>query len=192
MNQKTLWFSIILLIGAGLSIFLMLIREHKTAEMEQPGGVNAFMIKPTYKAYDKEGQLHSQIDAFQMKHYVRNDTSTFNDPKILIYTDDRIPWHITSKHGKSQNGTKKLFLYDDVVLHQPQQPNHPEITINTSELTIYPARSFAETNKNVQIKRPGTVIHGKGIEANLKKGIVKLLTESRGVYEPSKDLSKKP
>lgn len=185
MNRKSLWFSLILLIGAGLSIFLMVIREHKTSKVVAPGGINAFMIKPTYQDFDQQGQLHSKMQANQMKHYVRHDMSLFTNPDILIYTDDRIPWYITSDHGKSQNGTTKVLLYGNVVLHQPQRPDHPETTINTTELTVYPKRSFAETDKPVQIKRPGTVIHGKGIKANLKTGVIRLLTQSRGVYEPT-------
>lgn len=191
MNQKTLWFSLILLIGAGLSIFLMVSRENQTKENKTPNGVNAFMIQPAYIDFNQKGLLHSQLDAKQMEHFVRLDMSKFIDPKILIYTEDRVPWHITSKYGRSQQGSKKVFLYNHVVLHQPQEPNHPETTIYTSELTVYPDRSFAETNKKVKITRPGTVIHGKGIRANLKTGIVKLLTKSRGVYEPE-NTSKKP
>ena len=184
MNRKTLWFSLILLFGAGFSIFLMVIREHHSTHIQPSGGVNAFMIEPLYKDYNEQGQLHSELRANQMKHYVRRDTSLFTQPKILIYTDERIPWHITSHYGRSQNGTQKVFLYEKVTLHQPQQPDHPETTIKTSELTVYPDRSFAETDKKVQITRPGTVIHGQGIEANLKTGVVKLLTKSRGIYEP--------
>lgn len=186
MNRKTLWFSLILLIGASLSIFLMVFREHKADDVKAPGGVNAFMINPTYRDFNKNGTLHSQLSANLMEHYVRHDISVFTKPVILIYTDERIPWHITAEHGKSQNGTKEVLLYNNVILHQPQQPSHPETTINTSELTVYPPRSFAETNKKVKITRPGTVIHGKGIEADLKTGIVKLLTRSRGTYEPDK------
>ncbi|MCB1826909.1 MAG: LPS export ABC transporter periplasmic protein LptC, partial [Coxiellaceae bacterium] len=180
MNRKTLWFSLILLLGAGLSIFLMIAREHQTEKTKPTGGVNAFMVQAKYVDYDKDGALHSQLEANQMKHYVKQDTSLFTKPKILIYTEDRTPWYITSDYGKSQNGTKKVLLYSNVTLYQPPKPNHPETTITTSELTVYPKRSFAETDKKVKIKRPGTVIHGKGIEANLKTGIVRLLTQSRG------------
>ena len=185
--NRTLWFSLILLIGAGLSMFLMVVRGQKTIAIKPSGGINAFMIHPVYKDYNKAGQLHSKLEANEMTHYLRHDMSLFTRPKILIYTDDRIPWHIVSNYGRSQQGTQKVFLYENVILHQPQEPSHPETTIKTSELTVYPNHSFAETNKKVLINRPGTVIHGKGIEADFKKGVVTLLTKSRGVYEPEQD-----
>lgn len=192
MKQKTLWFSLILFLSAAFSIFLMLIREHKPKETQLPGGVNAFMTQPIYQDYDENGLLHSQLKADLMKHYIRHDSAIFIKPQILIYTDDHIPWHITADYGKSQDGKKTVFLYNHVILHQPSEPDHPEITIYTSELTVYPERSFAETNRKVMIKRPDTTIHGKGITANLKTGIVKLLTQSQGTYNPNENNHNNP
>jgi len=185
MQKKTLFFSLILLIGASLSICLMLIRDHKITENKTPNGVNAFMTNPFYKDYNKKGQIHSQLQATRMQHYFGQDTSIFTNPKILIYTDERIPWHITSEYGRSQQGTQKVFLYENVKLFQPQLPNHPKTTILTSELTIYPNRSFAKSDKKVKIKQPGTVVNGKGITADFKTSIFTLVSNSRGIYQPT-------
>jgi lipopolysaccharide export system protein LptC len=186
MNRKTLWLSISLLIAAAISIFLMLLSDHSNKKASAPIGMNSFMMQPEYQQFNNKGQLHSRLEADQMKHLRPHNISLFTKPRILIYTDDRIPWHITSHYGKSLNGNKTIYLYDHVILHQPPQPHHPETTITTSFLTIYPKRALATTDRKVTITRPGSIIHGKGIEANLKTGSIKLLAQSRGIYAPTK------
>ena len=186
MNRKTFWLSIILIVAACISVLFMLGRNSQTGNVKtKPNGINAFMTNATYTQFNKLGQIHSRIQTPNMEHYAKNDTSFFIKPVFLIYTDDRVPWHVKSDYGKSQNGTKKVYLWGNVVLHQPQLEDHPETTILTTALTIYPKRSFAKSNQEVTIYRPGSVIKGKGVTANFKTGIIKLLTHSRGVYEPA-------
>jgi len=187
MNRKTFWLSIILIFAACASVLFMISRDDQTPSLQKkPGGMNAFMTNATYTQFDKLGQIHTRIKTPNMQHYTEKDTSFFIKPAILIYTNDRIPWHITSDYGKSQNGTTTVYLWSNVVLHQPQLENHPETTILTSAMTLYPKRSFAKTDRKVTIHRPDSVIKGIGVTANFKTGIIKLLTHSRGIYEPEK------
>ena len=186
MNRKTFWLSIILIFAACTSVIFMLIRNDQTQDIQKKtGGINAFMTNATYTQFNKLGQLHTRMQTPNMEHYTENDTSFFIKPRILIYTSNRIPWHIKSDYAKSKHGMKKVYLWGNVVLHQPQLENYPETTILTSTLTVYPKRSFAETDQEVTIHRPSSVIKGKGVTANFKTGIIKLLEQSRGVYEPS-------
>ena len=172
------------MLAASISMLFMLDREnHQKRRLTKPNGINAFMTNVTYIQFDQLGQLHSRLHTPDMEHYVKHDASFFSKPKILIYTADRIPWYITSNYGRSQNGTGKVYLWGNVVLHQPQRENHPETTILTSAITIYPKRYFAVTDRKVTVRRPGSIIKGKGVTANFKTGIIKLLTHSQGTYE---------
>lgn len=187
MNRKTIWLSIILIFAAIASVLFMLNRDNNIQDTQgKSGGINTFMSNAIYTQFDELGHIHSRMQTPNMKHYEKKDSSFFIKPVILMYTSNRIPWHITSDYGKSQSGTTKVYLWGNVVLHQRQLKGHPETTILTSALTVYPKRSFAETNRKVTIYRPGSVVKGKGVTANFKTGILKLLTRSRGIYEPSK------
>ena len=191
MNRKTFWLSVLLIVLASSSIIFMLTRDNVSVNTkEQSGGINAFMTNAVYTQFNKLGQLQTRMQTPNMEHYAKHDTSFFVKPTILIYTSDRIPWYVKSDYGKSQNGTIKVYLWGSVVLHQPQMIDHPETTIYTKALTVYPKRSFAETNEDVTIHRPGSVVKGKGVTANFKTGIIKLLTESRGIYEPTDEVDK--
>lgn len=177
-------FSLILALGLAFGFFAMMKHDQAPSEKDTSNTINAFMIQPRFKDYNENGLLHSDLNAKSMQHYAHRDKSIFDFPTLLIYTEDRVPWHIQAQDGISYEGTKKILLKNKVVLHQPQLSEHLETTIKTNALTVYPERSFAESNQNVTILRPGTIVHGKGVQAELATGVIKLLSQSHGVYAP--------
>ncbi|ACJ20670.1 LPS export ABC transporter periplasmic protein LptC [Coxiella burnetii] len=178
--------SLLLIVAACLSTLLIL---RKTTSDERPSQAqlnhrpNAFMRDVNYYQYDEGGLLHSHLVSPLITHFPYQNSFQFTRPHYLIYTDKRIPWNITANSGKSQQGIKRIYLWDHVKVHEPPQPTEPETTITTSMLTLFPERSFAKTNDPVTITRPNAVIKATGMTSNLKKGLVHLLSHSRGVYE---------
>lgn len=187
MNQKVFWLSLILLVAVGVSTGLMLLGspQHRLIHKKKKT-MDAFMVNVIYVQYNEQGLVHSRLVSSTMDHYAENNTAYFTDPKILIYTQHRIPWHISALYGKSRHGTQWVYLWNKVKLHQPQLPQHPETTITTSALTVYPSTSRATTKRAVTITRPGSVIKGIGVKADFKTGIMQLLSHSRGYYESKK------
>jgi len=145
---------------------------------------DAFMTKVNYYEYDSQGLLHSHLQTSKIKHYPHNNAARFEKPNMMVYTNEHIPWYVSAEHGNSQNGVNQVNLWSHVVVHQPKEPNNPETTIKTSAMTLYPRKSYARTNRNVTITRPGSTVKAKGMTANFKKGIITLLSRSRGIYVP--------
>lgn len=183
-NQQT-WIGATLLLLAGLSTLFMLKNNGNLSPYEQAllkRQYDAFMVNVTYYEYGKNGSLQSWIKAPKVYHYPIENSAKFYYPKMMIYTDDHIPWYINSDHGKSRNGTEWVYLWQNVVIHQPQYPRFPETTINTDNLTVHPAESRAETQSFVTIIQPGSQITGTGMNVNFKTGTAQLMKESEGFY----------
>jgi len=169
----------------------MITTPQNSGTTPSPLAVNAFLRQPHFQQFNPQGNLHFSIRAIEAKYHTRHNTAEFQSPSILIFTQNQVSWRISADHGVSENiGTtdkkadkEKIYLFGHVILHRPSQPQSAETTISTSALTIYPQRSFAETNQNVTITQPGTIIHGQGVTANLKTNTIKLLKHSRGTYE---------
>jgi lipopolysaccharide export system protein LptC len=141
------------------------------------------MVKAIYTRMDEQGLLASQIYTSKMTHYPHDDVSKFTDPRIIIFTQDRQPWNVTAEQGVSQHGITQVTLQNNVNVHQNAGPNNQELTLTTSSLTIFPETQTAYTNQPVTIIQPGTVINSVGLHADLKKGVVELLSKASGVYE---------
>ena len=187
MTRTTVFLSLIFFLTVSISLALM-IRGNSHLKEQQPQPKNemdAYMVNVTYTKYNKQGLLQNHLFSPLMKHYAKDNSTDFEKPDFLLYTSTRIPWTIKANYGKSLNGNQEVHLWGQVKLHQPKDKTNPETTITTSALTIYPQKSYAVTNRKVVIKRPGSVVKGKGVEAYIKKGVIKILSQSRGVYAAS-------
>lgn len=185
--NKNIALSLSLIVLACLTSALMLRNvPHRGHTSKQPPSnhqPDAFMRDISYYQYDEQGRLHSHLTSPFITHYPQQNASRFLHPHYLIYTDKRVPWTITANYGKSRNGIHWVYLWGSVKVHEPQQPTEPETKITTTTLTIYPMRSFAKTNQEVTIIRQNAIIKATGMTADLKKGVLHLLSHSRGIYE---------
>lgn len=183
--NKNVWFSLILIIVACLSTILMLQNNSRTihppSKLER--SPNAFMINANYYEYNKLGYFHSHLSTPEIIHYAYKNSSHFQKPRLMVYTDKHIPWYTTADHGQSHGGLNWVYLWGHVVIHQPRRPSSSETTIKTSSVTLHPLQSSAETDQKVTITRPESIVNGVGMTADFKKGIITLLSHSRGVYE---------
>ncbi len=184
--NRNFWLSLFLIIAASLStLFMLRSTQHEspppTQQLNQRP--DAFMVNVDYSEYDDQGNLHSHLLTPKVIHYPNQNSAVFAQPNFMIYTSERVPWYITAEHGTSRDGINSVFLRDDVHIHQPAEPDNPETTILTTTATIHPPQSTATTDDPVTIVRPGSLVKGTGMEANLKTGVIKLFSHSQGFYD---------
>ncbi len=178
------WLSVIFIFVAALSSWILF----SSRIIKNKGGattiLDGYMTEAHYTQYDNQGQVHMTMYTPQVSHYSKDNTSYFDKPEVLAYSQQRVPWTIQSLHGKSIHDGEQVDLWGDVKIHQIPQPHSPETTITTTAMTIYPHRSYAETKQAVTIARPDMQIDAIGMQADFKAGIFKLLSTVRGIYEP--------
>ena len=175
-----------------LAVFSVLTLNHtkKRIASTKKKTLDSFIKEATYISYNTQGKLKTKLTATQVMHYKEKDTTYFLQPQMVMYTKGRTPWHIRADSGTSLHESHLITLQGNVVIHQLQKTGHPETTIKTIRLTIYPKKSRAMTNAFVTIYRRDSVIHGKGLTANLKTGEYQLLSQSEGVFEIDQDNKK--
>lgn len=187
MKQST-WFSLIFIVIVGASILLIcrddsLKRENSELSTKH---MNAFMHGLNVIQYDLKGNIQISISAPISKHYPKDDLLYLSHPKVIVYTEDRIPWDISADYGNSTHNHQIVKLWGHVKLHQPENQHSVETTIDTEALTFYPKKSLVLSDEKVSIAQPGSLIEGRGINADLKNGIIQLLSQSRGRYAGKK------
>lgn len=178
-----LWPSFLVLALLGFIVMFQL--NDPSTPIDDNHSPDAYMTEVSYREYDKQGQLRAWIDSPDMQHYPNQDRSEFKTPTIHLYTSDGEPWKITAEQGYSLHGIEKVFLSGKVNIEQHGHGNSPQTTVKTPHITVYPAKSLAKTNAPVTITRPGSITQGIGLEANFHSGQFKLLSQSRGQYEPN-------
>lgn len=183
--SKTFWISLILLLLACFSTWLMLKNHHastiSTENLEHKP--DAYMYNATYYQYDKNGQLHSRLEAVKSTHIPYQNSAFFTEPVFLTYTNKRLPWYISADTGHSVDGINTIHLQNNVELYQPESENHPATKITTTVLTINPPKSTADTTAHASILRPGTDIEAKGMHVDFAKNQIQLMSEANASYE---------
>jgi lipopolysaccharide export system protein LptC len=187
--SRSIWLGLLLIGAACFSTILML----KNTNHQQPQPLanpsrhpDAFMINASYYEYDAQGLLHSHLFTPKVLHFKFQNSAQFIHPNFMIYTDKtQSPWYITANHGISRDGVNWVYLWDNVQIHQPQQPDNLPTNITTDNVTIFPNQSVAQTEEDVTISRPDSIVKARGMQTNFKTGVVELLSHSRGIYAAS-------
>ena len=131
---------------------------------------------------DKFGKPHDEIFSPMMKHYEKDDMTTGDTPKLIFYGQKGPPWHITSDHGQMLNGNQKIILWDNVIIKQIPGPGSRNATLTTTKIYFYPDTSLANTDQPVTLTEPGSIMNGIGMQADLNKGTMKILSKTEGMY----------
>lgn len=185
-NTKNFGISIfIILITCLLTVLILQNISHNKISSRQKlyYRSDAFIRNANYYQYDKQGSLHSYLHASLIIHFPYKDSFQFSNPHCFIYTNKHILWNIIANTGKSQHGMRCIFLQKNVKIYELQQSIEPKTIIATNTLTLFPNCSFAKTNDSVTITQPNTVVQAVGMTANLKNGLVHLLSSLQGVYK---------
>lgn len=187
MSKLTFFFSALLII---LMAFSMIYISHDILNQvsKKNTTIDSFMVDAEYRKYDMLGQIHFTLNSAHMVHYQTHDSAYFTKPHLMGYTAERIPWQVDANSGKTIKGTHQVYFWDNVILKQLSYPHHPDTTtIQTTALTVFPYQSLGVTDKPVMITRPNSVAHGIGMRADFKSGMITLLAQARGSYDPKKD-----
>ncbi len=184
MSTRSFWMSLLAL--ACLSILMTLFIHWCFRPLQNDSSnahdVDGFAQNAHYFKYNQEGDIYLDFKTPHLLHYLDQDQSYFTFPSIILYTPSRVPWYISAKAGHSIQGTTRIDLSQEVILDQPAVAQLEHSTIYTSQLTVYPTKMLGTTTEKALIVRTDSQVTGVGVIANLKTGVIELLSQSTGVY----------
>lgn len=174
---------ILLLLLAFISTFFMIHSRHwRTPSINSQQIPDALLFNAQVYQYNKTGKLHSYLESPHVTHFALQNSAIYITPRITIYSAPQTIWLITSDKGDSVNGSQQINLNGNVVIYQPANNKTPSTQINTDHLTIFPERSWAQTDAAISISQPNSTITAVGMTADLKNNIVHLKSQSKGDY----------
>ena len=103
------------------------------------------------------------------------DETLLTEPRMEFYQDGRVASKVESRHGVVELATHDVLLSSSVVLTSVDENS----VLTTDELKYSAAKAKFFTDKHIELRRPGTVLKGRGLEANAK------LTEFRIYHQES-------
>ena len=163
-----------------------LLRDPEPVRSDFP---QAFVIGSHSRVFDEQGHLRYILVTDEVNHYQYHanrasdqDYTWIEQPDITLLDPEQPPWYLSAERGRSNPGEDSLTLLNQVRLWQEAERGLMEMT--TSEITLWPERQFAKTDKPVKMLAPRGNQDAIGLEADLGKNRIQLLSEVRGTYAP--------
>lgn len=112
-------------------------------------------------------------------------TMSLTTPLFLVPDDAGHYWEVRSRTGWVNSEGNEVRLLGDVRAKSPPEASSP-LTMNTEQLNIYPETNRTTSRAVVTITQPGSILRGRGLEANLATKRYELLSEVRSRYAPTR------
>lgn len=144
-----------------------------------------FMENFTLTNMDASGQPSYILRAVKMLHYSDNDSSELELPEIQ-FLSKKGDWTITAEQALILENNNQIQLKTNVQLHRNASAQQSPLTINTEYLSINTETEIAETDYLAQVSSKGLSMTSKGLVYDSRNGILKLVSEVKGVYETTR------
>lgn len=136
---------------------------------------------------DQTGQLKSKLMAEKMTHYDDYWATHTVKPIIHFFNEKSPPWVIEAETGLMSQDGKELNLTGKVSVNRAKSESVRQLVINTSDVTVNPETSYAETKAWAELISPPHITTGTGMKLTFKEPIrVELLSNVQGQYETKK------
>ena len=140
--------------------------------------------------FDQAGVLQQDFFAQRVEHRrILTDTegsgkAYLEAPHIVFYEEGAAIWNVKADKGQTElvNPTDNpLFLQHNVTLEQ--SGNEDPAQILTDSLWVNPDSKRIYTDALVELRAPGLVSTGRGLEANVEQEVITILGETKTRYE---------
>jgi lipopolysaccharide export system protein LptC len=133
---------------------------------------------------DETGKLKSKLVAEEMTHYVEYWATYTRKPIIQFNNEKNPPWIIEAETGIMSKDGNRLKLNGKVTVNRAKDEEVRQLIINTSNITVSPNTSYAETTEWAELISPPNTTTGIGMKLTFKDPIhLELLSKVKGKYE---------
>ena len=148
---------------------------------------NTFFNGADIISFGETGLPKSKIIGDQLFHYPDEEDSEIINPRITLFREKGLPVYVTADHGWINKEGTRVFLKGHTVIKREKSLDNKFSQLETPELTVWPNRDFAETDKAVKITTASTVATGVGMKAYLDTERYYLLNNVKGKHIPVKN-----
>ncbi len=134
-------------------------------------------------ALDDQGKESFALRAPRLQETPGARTMELTTPLFLLPDAQGHYWRVRSKTGWVSGKRDEIRLRGEVTTTSPPEDPH-KVMMNTEQLNVYPDSNRATSVAVVTITQPGSILRGRGLEANLHSKQYELKSEVHTHYVP--------
>lgn len=186
-QYRNLFLSLLTLgvILSGLMIVMLNVQQ-TTRVNNNPKSFDGFITDLVAIKMNEAGSPRTTLFSPAARYYRAKDDMMIDTPRMII-TPDRFhtgSWMITANQAIVFLVNKTIHLHGDVHVTRNKNRHLPKAKFITSSLTVEPYENKAYTEERVTIIQPGNNLTAKGLRANLKTGVISLISNASGEFNP--------
>jgi lipopolysaccharide export system protein LptC len=176
--------TLMLLIGALLSGWaLWQQRQPKPLTQADSGRPDYVLHDFELTALDSEGKESFTVRAPNLVRRAGDESMTLDTPLFLMPNGENKHWEIRATKGWVSADQNELRLTGAVKANSPPEDLRPT-TMNTEQLSVFPRQNRATSEQLVTLIRPGLIMTGVGMRANLKTRQIQLRSRVEAKLSP--------
>jgi len=178
----------LLLLGALIALIAVLVEWRLLGRDEAPPVAEA--ARPGYyltgidlEEFGADGRLRLDLQAASATEEPVSGVVTLREVVVDYHVPAGQSWRLTAKQGHVPRGAHVVGFEGDVRLSGTAGfQGLAELT--TTRLTLDTAREHAETREAVTLAFGRHLMHGRGLQADLKAGSLQLESDVHGIFTP--------
>jgi len=177
--------TLVLFAGALLSGWSVWNRRAERADTGAITGRSDYLLRDfELVALDGTGKESFTLRAPQLRETPGARTMELQTPLFLLPDKDGEHWQVRSRTGWVSEKRDQIRLRGNVRTTSP--PGDPrKVTMATEQLNVFPDSRRASTPAVVTITQPGSILRGRGMDAELDTRRYVLKSQVRSRYAPS-------
>lgn len=138
------------------------------------------LTEVTMKTTDENGRISSTLISPSLVHYVDNEMTLIDDPKVTVYSDQG-NWYFQSPVAEYKRLEDLLFFPKEVTI---QLKNEQGLELQTSAVAVDLTTEQATTKAAISMHQPGVEMQGVGANIFLNTQTIEILDQVYAEYKP--------
>jgi lipopolysaccharide export system protein LptC len=130
-----------------------------------------------------DGRLKHTLHATRMSHFLDDDTTHLENPRLVHYTEKRLEVTATSDRAQLSSDGEVIQLSGNVRLTRAAVGNQTELVLLTERMVVTPDKGFARTDQPVVIRNGTSRTDAVGLEFDYNTRQLELLSEVRTTWQ---------
>jgi lipopolysaccharide export system protein LptC len=134
--------------------------------------------------YDKDGKPAYRFEAEHMEHFPDNNSMEIKKLKVSMVDKDGQTWLVFADQGILYKPTEILQLDENVIVRKDTKINAEKLELQTDTLRVDFASRIATSPSAVKMLGQNSTISAVGMKIDMTSGVLTLLSNAKGHYEP--------
>lgn len=188
MNRGQVFAALLLAIFAAITGWMVYTRVEpaRPDRFTGPSRPDYELIDFELDAFDTEGKIAFRAKSPRLSHDDRREALAVTTPEFVLYGKDGQVWTATSNTAWIDTAAKRIDLETDVLVARQDAGAERAFSLTTEKLVAHTETRLIESDRVVEVIRPGSILRGRGLFADLTTQTFELKADVDATFAPNR------